>query len=429
MEYGAVDIIEDTVKFLLDCEDGGEVVNNPSIYMVPNAFRNVNPSSFNPTVVAIGPLHKHDEHLQGFEVQKTTYLHNMLRRLRCVPDQTLRKCAEKVICSIERIKGCYPRSTTYDDFELCKMMVIDGCFILEFLWTLKVSLTYWVNLLTTPSIMLDLLLIENQIPFFVLEFMFECTFIASGRLVEVGSLTNLLEIPINFCEIFKGNSVVPIVSLYPTPDHILGFVHKYYQPAEPLMPLSSFTSHPKGHSAIELDRAGMKFKPNEDENCAIAMKLESPRLSCFWCKPTLRMPIVVMSDYTEMILRNLIMYEQSSNVWKYVTAYVFAMDMLIETPDDVALLAKSKVVTSYIGSNEEAANMINNLCKNVVFPKYFYYQQWEEMDAYYNSYWPYTLAVLKRTYFNNPWSIIALIAAFVLFALTIVQTIFSIKAS
>ncbi|CAI9264185.1 unnamed protein product [Lactuca saligna] len=42
---------------------------------------------------------------------------------------------------------------------------------------------------------------------------------------------------------------------------------------------------------------------------------------------------------------------------------------------------------------------------------------WKDMDAYYNSYWVNTLAGLKREYFNNPWSIIALFAAFLLFAL------------
>ncbi|CAH1443577.1 unnamed protein product [Lactuca virosa] len=137
----------------------------------------------------------------------------------------------------------------------------------------------------------------------------------------------------------------------------------------------------------------------------------------------------MISDDSEYILGNLIVYEHTQLlVERYVTSYVCAMDMLINTPEDVALLVKSKVLVSFFGSNEEAADMINKLCKNIPFTMY-YKQQWEEMDVYYNSYWPHTLAGLKSTYFNNPWSIIALVAAFVLFALTVVQTIFTIKSA
>ncbi|KAL4556126.1 hypothetical protein LXL04_038769 [Taraxacum kok-saghyz] len=146
-------------------------------------------------------------------------------------------------------------------------------------------------------------------------------------------------------------------------------------------------------------------------------------------RPTMRMPKLQIHDSSELILRNLVVYEQSSEVGKYVTTYVFALDTLIDTPQDVALLIKSQVLTSYFGSNEEAVDMINKLCKNILWPDFIYYLQWEGMDAYYNSYWPNTLAGLMHTYFNNPWNIIALIAAFVLFALTITQTITGIKVA
>ena len=71
VESGAVDIIGDTVKLLLKCEENGEVLSKqapPSIYMVPSLVRDLSPSFFTPTVVAIGPLHRKDEHLQGFEI-------------------------------------------------------------------------------------------------------------------------------------------------------------------------------------------------------------------------------------------------------------------------------------------------------------------------------------------------------------------------
>lgn len=215
-------------------------------------------------------------------------------------------------------------------------------------------------------------------------------------------LTDTIQVRLNFYKVFEGNLVIPNVSLDSTHDHILG--------------------------AMELDREGMNFKPNEDQNWELAMKRELALPSFSWFGwPTLRMPIVCINDFTELITRNLIIYEQSSDVKKYVTSYVYAMDRLIDTPQDVALLIKSKVLINYLGSNENAPNMINNICKEVMVPDFFYYQQWKELDTYYNSNWPNTLAGLKWTYFNSPWSIIALFAAFFLFALTVVQTIFTIN--
>ncbi|CAI9275584.1 unnamed protein product [Lactuca saligna] len=439
MESKLVDIIAHTSKLPRECKQNGDTVGKqatPSIYIVPSLVRDLSPTSFSPRVVAIGPLHRQDEHLQEYEVQKTIYLHNMLLRLGTVPEQALRTCAEKVIHSIERIKACYARSVSYSDSELAKMMVIDSFFILEFISSLsnsssETNLLITPNILITRSIIHDLLLIENQIPFFVLQNIFECTILVSEK---GASLTKHIEELVKYYYLFLGNRVVPRAS---TPEHILGFVHKYYQPVEPMPPVSLLSC--KGYSAMELGRAGVKFKPNdEDPNWAMAMKLEStswfpnfttiPRFS-WYRRPTLRMPKVRIGDYSELILRNLIMYEHTPGVTKYVTSFACAMDMLIDTGEDVALLKKSKVLASYFGSNEDAANMINKLSKNFTCPEFFYDQEWKHMDAYYNSYWPHTFAGLKRTYFNNPWSVIALLAAFVLFTLTITQTIFTIKAA
>ncbi|CAI9264190.1 unnamed protein product [Lactuca saligna] len=442
------DIIGHTVKFLVDCKENGEILDNqvpPSIYIVPSAFRDLSPSSFNPRVVSIGPLHKQDENLKGFEVQKKTYLHNLLQR--CVPKQTLQdehsvaikqmlqECAEKVTHSIQRIKASYGGLTTCSDFELAEMMVIDGCFILEFGARL-LELSSKSNKLITQSIMFDLMLIENQIPFFVLENIFECTLLKS---IPNASLTTYIqEILKYYSYIFVGNLVAPNVSPDSTHDHLLGLLHKNYQPSKPIQAM--FLPDPKGHSAMDLYRAGINFKPNEDQDWGLAMKLEVPSPLFSWIPifmaipqipwlqwPTLKMPIMRINDSTELILRNLIIYEQFSNVGKYITSYVCAMDLLIDTPQDVARLVKSKVLINHLGSNDHAANMINNICKEVLLLEFVYHEQWKDLDAYYNRYWPYTISGLRRTYFKNPWNIIALVAAFVLFALTVVQTIFTVN--
>ncbi|KVH92152.1 Protein of unknown function DUF247, plant [Cynara cardunculus var. scolymus] len=67
---------------------------------------------------------------------------------------------------------------------------------------------------------------------------------------------------------------------------------------------------------------------------------------------------------TELILRNLIACEQfSPQVHHQITShhiYAAAMDMVINTQEDVAILVESKVIVNCMASNEEAAKLINH---------------------------------------------------------------------
>ncbi|GKD31789.1 putative UPF0481 protein [Tanacetum coccineum] len=429
MENGDVELgnlIGKTVQFLLDCEEKGrkrKSLSQPSIHMVPTGFRNLSPSSFNPQVVAIGPLHKGDENLQEFEERKVIYLHEFLFRLNLSPKETLQACVEKVRGSISQIKACY--TGIYDDTELAKMMVMDGCFILEFFCKLSEYKDAPVNTspVITHRIIDDLLRVENQIPFFVLKNVFECTILNFN---PQASLTQLL---LPFLVTFMKNILqaeplnIDTGAVDTCYDHILGLLHKSYQPSY----RSGLFTLPNFHSATELDRAGVNFTPNDAATSLTAMKLN---FSGFWWKPTLKMPVVCIHDSTEMAFRNLIAYEQSSSLLpNYVTSYAYAMHMLIHTPDDVAKLVESKVIINFLASNERAAKFLKNICKETIIVDFFYQDEWEKLHKYYNGYWPKQIAGLKRTYFSNPWSMIALFAGIVLFILTLVQTIFTVRST
>ncbi|KAJ9551890.1 hypothetical protein OSB04_015935 [Centaurea solstitialis] len=59
-----------------------------------------------------------------------------------------------------------------------------------------------------------------------------------------------------------------------------------------------------------------------------------------------------------------------------------AMDRLIDTHEEVAILVKSKVLVNSIGSNEEAAKMINDLRKDISCRLFLYKDVWNEMNTY-----------------------------------------------
>lgn len=435
MANGDVDIVVEDVQGLFE-----SVRSSPSAFplipifidIVPSGRRDISPTSFDPRVVSIGPLHREDKTLQAFEHQKLMHASDLLNSLRRSSNQTLKECVQKVLATTDRIRACYDniKIEKYNDNELAKMMVIDACFILQFIRVLTNSSDEAVAFLRASSIIYDLMLFENQIPFFILQDIFNSTILTSE---PKASLPHLILQLVQFFNIFETN--IPVQSSYPIEpnDHILGFLEKCCRPSKEYSPLQALPSVAM-HSTAELERAGVMFKPKTDARWAMAMNFQPSAFNCFsWSrdKPTLRMPVLRIDNFTESILRNLIAYEQSSSTYRtcgYVTSYALAMDMLVDTEEDIAKLIESKVVVNHLGSNEKAADMINSLCKELPFRRFYYFDDWREMDRHYNSYWPKNIAALKRTYFSNPWSMIALVAAIMLFALTVVQTIYTVNA-
>jgi len=115
--------------------------SSPCIYRVPNELRKLNDSAYTPRVIAIGPLHREDPHLQTpMQLVKMSYANNLLCRVSEVMEgqesaeqknlTVLRECMEAIKASLDDAKKCYPEEVTLD----VEMMLVDGCFILEFLY-------------------------------------------------------------------------------------------------------------------------------------------------------------------------------------------------------------------------------------------------------------------------------------------------------
>ncbi|PWA85908.1 hypothetical protein CTI12_AA143570 [Artemisia annua] len=202
-------------------------------------------------------------------------------------------------------------------------------------------------------------------------------------------------------------------------DHILGLFQKCYWDSQlSKTPLKSAEEFSKAisYSVTELALAGVKFKPDRDPKRVLEMRFKSSRSPCFcWS--------------WESVLRNLIVYEQfSPTIPDYITSYAFAMERILDTNEDIIVkVIESKVLVNNLGSSEQASNMINSICKEVTVKDFLYIDQWKQLDAYYNGYWPRNIAWLRRTYFNTPWSFIALLAALFLFGLTVAQAYYTIS--
>ncbi|GJR16285.1 ribonuclease H-like domain-containing protein [Tanacetum coccineum] len=432
----------------------------PSIYRVPELLRKVNCSSYSPRVLSIGPFHKQSENLKRLEAHKVSYVRNLFKRLLPSPWVNIMKaCIRKMLDQIDLIRSCYEgEMEVYDDNELAKMMFLDGCFIIELIYASHKDHeghSFFDISLVNLNVKHDLVLLENQIPFFVLRDIFMCTISVFDHEVR---LTMLVLSFLQEINPFEEESLVKI-QLPDSPDtdydHILGLLHNCYHPAIPETDPGPETAskrwlgwcfprtknekneHSKStsvsYSTADLARAGVKFVPkivDETPKSILAMEYKRPKFSkryFLWDKPTFSMPLLYIEDYTESILRNLIAYEQLTPATSnYITSYAFAMDSLLDYKEDVRKLIDSNVLVNKLGSTSEASDMINSICKDVTVKNFSYKKQWDDLHDYYNGYWPKNVAFLRRTYFSSPWSLIGLLAAFLLFALTATQTYFTI---
>lgn len=148
-----------------------------SISMVPCELKkSPNDDAYIPRVVSMGPRYKNSrEELMHMEEIKLRCMLSLLHRTgKDEADANLMKCC-KTICGLnEEIRASYVDDIYLQEQELAKIMVVDGCFLLELLITkgfdselpscLYPPTTAALQVLQNDDVLSDLILLENQIP-------------------------------------------------------------------------------------------------------------------------------------------------------------------------------------------------------------------------------------------------------------------------
>ncbi|KAK9267571.1 hypothetical protein L1049_009999 [Liquidambar formosana] len=318
----------------------------------------------------------------------------------------------------------------------------------------------WMN----SQICRDIMLLENQLPYFVLSELYNIT-------KEPTEERSFRERAIRVC----ANSMLP----KPRPlsklldrisddqdiKHLLHLVHVICRPSEPISsenntgnskPFSKFlvrisndqnicsrfkqiiyqnhTRNSRGgqildqmRSLVELKEFGVRFEKvgkvdkrtdGDDDISIFDVKFD---------KGLMTVPCFRVEDSTETFFRNLVAYEQHSsdeNLHKYFTDFTFFMDQLINSEKDVKLLRNEGIIVNTLGDDKQVANLFNKLTAEVIFP---HKSEFSEVRKDVNKHCAKTRneaeAILKRDYFGSPWTIISTFAAGALLILTVLQTI------
>ncbi|KDP34695.1 hypothetical protein JCGZ_10900 [Jatropha curcas] len=391
------------------------------IFRIPQSLVEINEKAYQPHIVSIGPYHHGKEQLKMIQEHKGRFLGSVLARTQkhgvCLSD------FYKAIASMEeRIRECYSENIEYSSHDFIEMMVLDGCFIIELFCIVgRLVQTDLDDPIFNMSWMLyflmrDLLRLENQIPFFVLQTLFELS-ILSSRKENIPSLTELtlgffdyvVQRPTEVLDGYKNLNGKHLLDLFR-----LTFIPSSQEEHKKISPFLQLIQ-----SAKKLRLAGIHFKPRETESF----------LDIRFSRGVLEIPTLTVDDFTSSFLLNCVAFEQCYNhCSKHMTSYVTFMGCLIVTPNDAGYLNDNRIIENYFGTEEEVAKFFNNVGKDIAFDiqRSYLAKLFEDVNEYYRNNWHVRWAGFRHTYFNTPWSFMSALAALILLVLTVIQTFFSV---
>lgn len=414
------------------------------IYKVPAKFRTKSDKdTYEPRIISIGPYHNGGDTFRMTEEHKRWYLQDLVSR-----KKESRIGVIDFVKSIRSIEGlareCYAESIKdISSNEFVKMMVFDGGFILELLYKFSEKserdgedrnsndnmsrdgeLEMRTNYVNDPvlgatwmvySLRKDLVLLENQLPFIVLEKLFELTKSSSPGNCSLNELITAFFSPI-----------LPNVRAVPTSstlrgNHILDLLRSHLLPSAHLMEVGDYPYWEYTQSATDLANAGVKFKKKDPADGLLDIT--------FTDDGTLQIPPFFFGESWTALLPNLIAFEQCRRDYTdQITSYVILMDSLINSGHDVKILRKNGIIDGLFHEDDKVAVEINNLFKGAVVDRFYYDGLCNRVNAYCKKPWHKWRAIAMRDYFNTPWSIIKFVAAVILLVLAATQTAYSIKS-
>ncbi|KAI3881045.1 hypothetical protein MKX03_015660 [Papaver bracteatum] len=431
------------------------------IHRVPDIFHEMSKhSAYVPEAISIGPYHRGNKNLKNMEDYKLSLMRTLLARAAKIKfgeeeeeeivestggeekrvevigeiDEVvtmtpqpglmrapkgwsiiLKDCVTAIIKRETEFRECYSDPIKLNSKELVEIMVVDGLFTIEY-FNVHVMQEYKNNIddpllgkaWLKSLLYWDFLLLENQLPIFVLKDLFKLTADENKSGVDA------------FYKLVLGYFRIS----FPGKDYIHFRDLQRYRNAKHLLDVFIVALHPclisHSDSVKALLRSGVQFKEYYNAHSFLDIKFsngvfEIPRLS--------------IGDKTDRWLRNLIAYEQFGyNSSGYVTSYAVLMDCLISSAEDVELLRKKGILITHLGCDEQVASMFNKLCTHVIDYDRRYSQLFNEVDKHYKKRQHKWKATLKREYFHNPWSTCSFLAAVLLILLTVISTIFTTLA-
>ncbi|KAG5007393.1 hypothetical protein JHK85_025935 [Glycine max] len=387
------------------------------IYQVPKSLCCAKPEAFSPQLIAIGPYtHFHPE-LYPMERFKVFAAKGVLDHFE---KHDFKQLVELLRNTGQFIRASYHKYLDFKEDTLLYVIAIDGLFLLDFFHNYlneEVSCSFMTGLqdqvqlsgvkLTRDAIIRDIIMVENQIPTYMLLriLVLESSKPADSVLEYLGSMLlsfckkhsplKLTHIPTCSEAVSKHYHILDLMyhlvvshtekSETPTPDQSEGSVKKLKDVNIPLLKpikrhidtilkmsshLESLSSNPKlseeEEEALEvvnipcvreLHSVGVYFQPVEGGNMAIEFDEK---------KGIFYLPVLKLDLNSEVIMRNLVAHEALTKPdFLIFTRYTELMRGIIDTVEDVKLLKNAGIIESNSSLGVEETEELFNGMTNV----------------------------------------------------------------
>nr|GMD20784.1 UPF0481 protein At3g47200-like [Ipomoea batatas] len=355
---------------------------------------------YKPSLVSIGPKYSKEVDQVKDKEYKKRYLKSFLKRAE--DHEEYKKMMEnKEMALMANAKKYYDEiGITYpqNEEELVEMLVLDGCFVVEFVLKCKEGGNGDPrNSLEGKKAREDMLLFENQLPFEVVSAIYKKMI---GDTESVPSFIRLVK--------FAFASLAPNFTFYNfyddnPPKQPKDLLHVVYSLCLPIPP-SHFCPNKDGaegdelesnkwlslkhiNSATELQEFGVNFKntgqvytmPKEYAKLPSSSKETKALISLFditFSKGEMSIPCIKVDNSTELFFRNMIALEQQrcEGNPKYYTDYARLMSHLVKANKDITFLRKNGTIHSLLGEDGKVAYMFNNLSVEIDASSNFYFE-------------------------------------------------------
>ncbi|TVU18050.1 hypothetical protein EJB05_34117, partial [Eragrostis curvula] len=369
--------------------------------------------AYTPGLVAIGPLHAGDSErrLRPGHRLKLAYLNSLICRGNPDPashGEVIQNYVRLVAAREREARAMYATEDVeaLSAEDLIQMLVLDGCFIIEHLVNVTIGHEE-PSLHATPfgatQLSVDLVLAENQMPFFVLVELIKMTRLPEFDATGYDPPTLLMKLVLYHLAGEKGRDMSS--SCLPSADgvsHILHLLHATVAAARtqwvpppraiqdgavvgtaqeaarllrrlpllllvpllyPILPEERRWSASYGREALpsasDLKRMWVRFKKARG---SVTTKAAAASRRC-WARfrlavaleheDCLRLPRLRIEFRTAPLLLNLIAFEQQSELrYGDVSAYAWLMAKLVQSPEDAGVLVAAEVVQSSAAGSE-----------------------------------------------------------------------------
>jgi len=310
------------------------------------------------------------------------------------------------------------------------MMLVDGSFIVQLLRDLSAckfgkvpSLSPWM----LPIIRREMIMLENQLPMFVLNKLFELIGSApSGPNIGLKDLALRFFYPLlqvdseNMLESKKTDDLTGL--------HFLDLLRSAISPN--LEGEEQIEFQPMISSVTELKEAGVRIKADKSKQL---LDISFGKKWGFLRQLTI--PSLYINDHRGTVFRNIVAFENCHKDCKPdVTSYLFFFNGLINSAGDVSLLHYHGVLHHSLGSDKTVSELINNITKEIVLENTKSYKSYlsevlKEANSYFVSFYARKRASLVHHYLTS-WVVgVSTIGAFFALYFTLIQTVCSFAES